>query len=71
MMWGMDTLVIDCDDCRLQGSDACGDCLVSLLCGPPEPAVVIDAAEANVVQMLGRSGLVPPIRHIRKRAVPA
>ena len=67
----MDTLVIDCDDCRLQGSDACADCLVSMLCGPPAPNVVIDAAEARVVQMLGRGGLVPPIRHSRRRAVPA
>ncbi|MCB1249760.1 MAG: hypothetical protein KDB36_10160, partial [Acidimicrobiales bacterium] len=27
-----DVLVIDCDDCARQGTDACGDCVVTFLC---------------------------------------
>ena len=38
-------LRIDCDDCLLQGSDACDDCVVTFLCDrSPGDAVTIDLA---------------------------
>jgi len=57
-----DTLTIDCDCCSQQGTDACGDCVVSfLLERDPGDAVVIDADEARAMRMLERAGLVPAL----------
>ncbi len=54
---------IDCDDCRLDGTDSCDDCVVSFLLGrDPQDAVVIDAEEARAFKMLERAGFVPGIR---------
>jgi hypothetical protein len=62
-----DVLTIDCDDCSLQGTDACADCVVTYLCGrEPDEAVVIDVAEARAVRLLGQAGLVPALRHRRR-----
>ena len=56
-------LVIDCDCCALQTTDACDDCVVTFLLGrEPDDAVVIDAEEARAMRMLGRAGLVPTLR---------
>lgn len=61
-----DVLVIDCDDCARQGSDACGDCVVTFLCdrdaGGP---VVVDLATERTVRLLGEVGLVPTLKHLR------
>lgn len=57
------TLTIDCDQCSLQRTDACGDCVVTcLLDREPDDAVVIDADEARAMRMLERAGLVPSLR---------
>ncbi|MGO9456965.1 MAG: hypothetical protein ACLP62_07960 [Acidimicrobiales bacterium] len=57
-----DTLTIDCDRCSLQGTGACGDCVVSfLLDREPDDAVVIDADEARAMRLLERAGLVPAL----------
>jgi hypothetical protein len=62
------TLTISCDDCQMQGTDVCASCVVTFICDrEPDDAIVIDAAEARAVRVLGRSGLVPPLRH-RPRA---
>jgi hypothetical protein len=58
------TLSIDCDDCRMQGTATCEDCMVTALCARTEgQAVIIDVAEARAVRLLQRAGLVPPLRH--------
>jgi hypothetical protein len=57
------TITVDCDECTLQHTSACEDCLVTfLLDREPGDAVVIDAAEARAVRLLGRAGLVPNLR---------
>lgn len=57
------TIAISCDDCRLQGTDACDDCLVSFVLGrDSDDAVVIDADEARAVRLLAKAGLVPSLR---------
>jgi hypothetical protein len=62
-----EALTIDCDECVLQGTDACDDCLVTFLCQrAPDEAVVIDVAEARAVRLLGQAGLVPALRHRRR-----
>jgi hypothetical protein len=57
------TISVSCDDCVLQRTDACDDCLVSfVLDRDPEDAVVIDAEEARALRLLSRGGLVPRLR---------
>jgi hypothetical protein len=58
------SISISCDDCELQGSSACEDCLVSFVLGrEPDDAVVVDVEEARAMRMLARAGLVPQLRH--------
>ena len=57
------TITVDCDECTLQHTSSCDDCLVTfLLDREPGDAVVIDAAEARAVRLLERAGLVPNLR---------
>ena len=63
---GQASFAIDCDDCTMQHTDACKDCVVSfLLDREPDDAVLIDAAEARAIKMLERAGLVPALRFER------
>ncbi len=61
-----DVLVIDCDECARQDTDACGECVVTFLCdrdaGGP---VVVDLATERAVRLLGEVGLVPTLKHLR------
>jgi hypothetical protein len=62
----MSSFCISCDECVMQGSDACEGCVVTFICNrEPDDAVVIDVAEERALRMLGRNGLVPPLRHRR------
>lgn len=62
-------ITISCDDCTMQGTPACDDCVVTFLCGrEPDEAVIIDAAEARAVRMLAAAGLVPDLRHTKRTA---
>ena len=60
-------LSIDCDSCVMQGSAACGDCLVTFICSrEPDEAVIIDVAEVRALRLLTDSGLLPALRHRRR-----
>lgn len=62
-----DVSVISCDECVMQHTDACDDCVVTFICNrEPDEAVIIDAAEARAVRMLGEAGLVPRLRQVRR-----
>ena len=62
-----DDLTISCDDCAMQHSDHCDDCVVSFVLGrEPDDALVIDAAEARAVRLLIGAGLLPDLRHVRR-----
>jgi hypothetical protein len=62
-----DPLVIDCDDCAMQGSDCCADCVVTFICSrQPGEAVVVDVAEERAIRLLSTAGLVPELRHVRR-----
>jgi hypothetical protein len=66
----MATLTIECGGCIMQGSDACCDCVVTFICDrAPEDAVVFEVAEERALRVLGRNGLVPPLRHSGKAAM--
>lgn len=60
-------LSISCEDCALNGTSACEDCVVTFLLAPPDAAgIVVDVAEARAVRMLQRAGLVPELRFRRR-----
>jgi hypothetical protein len=62
-----EVLVINCDECAMQYTTACDDCVVTALCDrTARQAVVFDPDEAQVVQLLSTAGLVPALRHRRR-----
>jgi hypothetical protein len=57
------TVDIDCDTCVVRGL-ACGDCVVTVLLGPP-PGLSLDDDAQRALEVLAGSGLVPPLRMVR------
>ena len=61
------SLRISCDDCEMQHTAHCDDCVVTFICDrEPDDAVVIDAEEQRAVRLLIGAGLVPPWQHKRR-----
>jgi hypothetical protein len=53
----------------MRGTEACTDCVVTFICDrSPDDAVVFDVNEERAIRLLGREGLVPPLRHQRAAA---
>jgi hypothetical protein len=60
-------LLISCDECVMEGTSACSDCVVTFLCDrAPEDAVIIDVVEARALRLLQEGGLAPALRHRRR-----
>jgi hypothetical protein len=58
---------INCDECVMQHTSTCDDCVVSFIVDrQPGEAIVIDAEEERAVRMLSDAGLVPELRHRRR-----
>ena len=56
---------IDCEDCAMQHTTACDDCIVTaLLDRSSGEAVVLDLEEARAVRALQRAGLAPRNRFL-------
>ncbi len=59
------TFRIDCDECVMQHTSTCEDCIVTFLCTrEPDDAVIIDVGEARELRLLQDAGLVPELRHV-------
>ena len=61
-------MIIDCDSCVVAGL-ACGDCVVSVLLGSPEGSSTVHQVadeHAGARSVLAQSGLVPPLRLVRR-----
>jgi hypothetical protein len=64
--WGV---TINCDDCRMQCTSACDDCVVSFLLRDDEAnetdhvPLVLDLDQVRVVRLLGKAGLVPDLKY--------
>jgi hypothetical protein len=60
-------LTISCDDCSLQSTAVCDDCVVTFVlrseCSESEP-LVLNLQEARVVRLLGKAGLVPDLQYV-------
>jgi hypothetical protein len=62
---------INCDDCVMQHTDTCDDCVVSFIVDrEPGEAIVIDEEEERAVRLLAKAGLVPELRHQRRAVSP-
>ncbi len=55
---------IDCDECVMQHTTTCDDCVVTFIVErPQDQAVVLDLEEERAVRRLTEAGLVPGLRH--------
>ena len=60
-------LRIDFDECLMQDTSTCDDCIVTFICSrEPDDALVIDVAEERALRLLSVAGLVPELRHVRR-----
>lgn len=58
------SLSISCDDCSMQCTSACDDCVVTFLVGQDDDeALVLDLDQARAVRLLGKAGLVPDLKY--------
>lgn len=58
---------IDCDECVMQGTSACEDCVVTFVVSRrPGEAVVLDLEEERAVRALADAGLVPGLLHLSR-----
>jgi hypothetical protein len=53
-------MLIDCDTCLARDSEACDDCLVSVLFS--SQPLELDGEEEEALTLLAGAGLVPPLR---------
>lgn len=56
---------IDCDECAMQHTVICNDCVVSFLLKDADGPVEIDRAEAGALSAMADVGLVPRLRLLR------
>ena len=57
-------MVISCDDCVMQHTPTCGDCVVTHVLGADMHGVVIDVAAERAVRLLIGARLVPRLQHL-------
>lgn len=66
-------LTISCDECSMQCTSACADCVVTFVLRTDDDSdgdgadragspLVLDLDQARVVRLLGRAGLVPELK---------
>lgn len=55
---------IDCNDCAMQHTAACDDCIVTALLDRRDEAVVLSLDEARAIKALQRGGLAPQNRFL-------
>ena len=58
---------IDCDECRMQNTDQCEDCVVTFLLGTEPGPIELADGEQAALGNLAEAGLVPPLRLVPNR----
>lgn len=56
---------IDCDECAMQHTATCNDCVVAVLLRESGGPLEIDTAEAVALNAMADAGLVPRLRLVR------
>jgi hypothetical protein len=59
-------MLIDCDQCVMQHTNACDDCIVTALLAPTEGVVDLIDTEAVALRNLADAGMVAPLRLVRR-----
>lgn len=59
-------MIVDCNECSMQGTDACNDCVVTFILDRSGDAVVFDAAEERAIKAMTTAGLLPLLRWEKK-----
>lgn len=54
-------MIIDCDECAMQHTSACDDCVIGMLLHGSTPVEFADV-EVTALDRLAEAGLVAPIR---------
>ena len=60
-------MIIDCDDCAMQHTAVCSDCVVTVLQAQMGRAVVLSADEEQALGHLADAGLVAPLRLVTRQ----
>lgn len=55
-------MIIDCDMCAMEGTDACAGCVVTALIDETTGPLRLVADEEEAIRNLSEAGLVAPIR---------
>jgi hypothetical protein len=63
-------MLIDCDECSMQHTDACEDCVVSLLLREMLGPIEVDREQAAALDVLADAGLVPALRLVPREQSP-
>ena len=55
-------MIIDCDECAMQHTSACSDCVVNVLLHTMGEPVVLSGEEYEALGNLAEAGMVAPLR---------
>ena len=55
-------MLIDCDQCVMQHTDACDDCIVTALFAPSGGVIDVSEVEVTALRNLADGGIVAPLR---------
>jgi hypothetical protein len=61
-------VLIDCNECVMQHTPTCHDCVVSHLLGELLSPIEVDPEQAAALEVLAEAGLVPTLRMVRRAA---
>lgn len=59
-------MVIDCDECAMQHTTACRDCVVAHLLRDLAGPIELDETRVEALDILAEAGLVPGLRLVRR-----
>ena len=59
-------MIIDCNECAMQHTSACRDCVVAHLLHDVLGPIELDESRADALDVLADAGLVPELRLIKR-----
>lgn len=61
-------MLIDCNECAMQNTEACRDCVVSFVLHDRRGPLEVDEEQAGALEVLAEIGLVPELRLVPRSA---